>query len=106
VTFNLSGGATAPALSPIADQTVNQNTATLAIPFTVGDPNTPPDSLTVTTSSSNLTLVPSANIILGGSGANRTVTVTPAAGQIGMAQITLTVANGSSQTTTDTFVLT
>jgi hypothetical protein len=42
--------------------------------------------------SSNTTLVPNANILFGGSGANRTVTITPASGQLGMTNITLTVS--------------
>ena len=62
-------------------------------------------ALSVTKASSNNTLVPAANIVLGGSGANRTVTVTPAANQSGTATITLTVSDGVL-TTNDTFLLT
>ena len=51
--------------------------------FTVGDVETAAGSLTVSGTSSNTTLVPNANIVFGGSGANRTVTVTPAANQTG-----------------------
>ena len=54
---------------------------------------------------SNTTLVPNANIVFGGSGANRTVTVTPAANQSGTATITVTVSDGAL-TASDTFVLT
>src|SRR6185295_9988115 len=43
----------------------------------------------------NPTLVPLGNLVLGGSGANRTVTVTPAAGQSGTATITVTVSDGT-----------
>ena len=56
-------------------------------------------------SSSNTTLVPNGNIVFGGSGANRTVTVTPAANQSGTATITVTVSDGAL-TASDTFVLT
>src|SRR5439155_6940544 len=72
---------------------------------TVRDVETPAGSLTVSGSSPNPTLVPNANIVFGGSGANRTVTVTPAAGQNGTATITVTVSDGSL-TASDTFVLT
>ena len=49
--------------------------------------------------------MPAANIVFGGSGATRTVTVTPAANQSGTATITVTVSDGSRRTPT-TFVLT
>ena len=61
--------------------------------------------LTVTVSSSNPTLVPIANVVVGGTGVNRTVTVTPVASQVGTATITLTVGDGVS-TASDTFVVT
>lgn len=64
----------------------------------VGDAETAPASLTVSASSSNQSLVPDANIVLGGSGANRTVTITPAFRKTGNATITLTVMDGNGQT--------
>src|SRR5207302_1150554 len=62
-------------------------------------------SLVVTASSSNPTLVPSANIVLGGTDANRTITIQPATNQSGSATITVTVSDGSLASS-DTFVLT
>jgi hypothetical protein len=93
----------APTISNIADQTTSIGVAVGPIPFTVGDANT--DPLTVTVSSSNTTLVPTANIVLGGSGANRTLTITPAVGKKGTTTITVTVSDGQAQVS-DTFVLT
>ena len=52
-------------------------------------------------SSSNTTLVPNANVVFGGSGASRTVTVTPATGQTGTAVITVTVSDGQLSTPTN-----
>ena len=49
---------TPPTISDITDQTTNEDTATAAIPFTVGDVESRLDYLTVTASSSNTTLVP------------------------------------------------
>src|SRR6185436_3426231 len=49
--------------------------------------------------------IPDANIVFGGSGANPTVTVTPAGGQTGTAIITVTVNDGAL-TAVDTFVVT
>ena len=56
-------------------------------------------------SSSNTTLVPTANIVFGGTGANRTVTVTPAADQSGSTTITVIVSDGVASAS-DTFTLT
>ena len=66
----------------------------------MGDVETGVSSLTVSGSSNNLTLVPNGNIVFGGSGANRTVTVAPAANQTGTANITVTVSDGSLSTPT------
>jgi hypothetical protein len=105
-TFVLTVNAnTAPTISDIAAQTITEGNNTGAIAFTVGDTQTAVGSLSVSGSSSNTTLVPNANIVFGGSGASRTVTVTPASGQSGTATITVTVSDGSLSTS-DTFVLT
>src|SRR6185503_8968664 len=93
-------------ISDVTDQTTNEDTATPALSVTVGDIETAAASLTLTGTSSNTTLVPNANIVFGGSGTSRTVTLTPALNQSGTATITLTVADGSGGTATDTFVLT
>ncbi|MCF7730619.1 MAG: DUF6055 domain-containing protein [Akkermansiaceae bacterium] len=101
---NASAGS-APVVSDIVDQTTAENTPTAALPFTVSDAETPAASLTVTAASSNPTLVPESNIVLGGSDANRSVTVTPAADRSGSAVITLSVSDGTF-TTLESFVLT
>ena len=63
-------------------------------------------SLTVTSSSSNTGLVASSGTQFGGSGANRTVTITPVSGQTGTTTITLTVTDGGGLMATSTFVVT
>ena len=98
-------GNTAPTISDIAAQTITEGNNTGAIAFTIGDAQTAAGSLTLSGSSSNTTLVPNANIVFGGSGANRTVTVTPASSQTGTATITVTVSDGSLSAS-DTFLLT
>ncbi len=104
-TLAVTGTNTAPTIASIAAQSTNQNTATSAIAFTVGDVDTGAASLTLTGSSANTTLVPNANIVFGGSGANRTVTITPASGQTGSAVITITVNDGAA-TANSAFTLT
>ncbi len=96
---------TAPTISDVADTSIAENSPTGPLSFTVGDAQTSAGGLTVTRASSNTSLVPAANIVLGGSGANRTVTVTPASNQSGSATITLTVSDGSL-TASSSFVLT
>ena len=103
-TYTLGGNAS-PTISAIAAQSTAQNTATSAIAFTVGDQETAVASLTVSGSSSNTTLVPNGNLVFGGSGANRTLTITPATGQTGTSTITVNVNDGTSTTGT-TFTLT
>jgi hypothetical protein len=103
---DVAGANTPPTISNIADKLINEDGATAAIAFTVGDTETPAAALTVSGASSNVT--PPAlnpNIVFGGSGSNRTVTVTPAANQSGAATITVTVSDGTT-TSNDTFVLT
>lgn len=80
-----------PIISEIPDQTLPPNTSTGPLAFSMGDEETPAENLTVAVSSANAALVPLANVVLGGSGSNRTVTVTPASNQFGNAQITIAV---------------
>ena len=98
-------GNSAPTISDIADQTITEGGNTGALAFTIGDAQTAASSLALSGSSSNTTLVPNANIVFGGSDANRTVTVTPASSQTGTATITVTVSDGSL-IASDTFLLT
>ncbi len=94
-----------PTITAIAMQTVNTDLATSALPFTIGDLETPASNLAVSASSSDQAVVPNAGIVLGGSGASRTVTVTPALGATGTATITLSVSDGALSTPTS-FTLT
>ena len=82
------------------------NTPIGPIPFTIGDAETPAAGLSLTNNSSNPTLVPKSNIVFGGSGADRTVTITPALGQQGTAMITVIVTDAGGRSASDTFELT
>lgn len=93
-----------PTISDITDKSTSED-ITLTIPFTVGDIDTPVGNLTVSGSSSNQLLVPDVNIVFGGSGASRTLTITPVTNQTGTATITVTVSDGSLSSY-DTFVMT
>lgn len=99
--------ATVPTISDVANQTIapNGNSGALAVSVGDGANETPAGNLILTAKSSNTTLVPVANVVFGGSGASRTVTVTPAIGQSGTATVTLTVDDGVL-TASDTFTVT
>jgi hypothetical protein len=119
VTISIAGGATyliqspasatvtikdqhlnqAPTISTVADQTIDQNSATAPLGFTIADAETAADALMVTASSSDTTLVPQENIVLGGSGASRTIKITPASNKSGSTTITLSVSDGSAAAT-------
>jgi len=95
-----------PTISDITDKTTDEDISTGDISFTIDDVETPAAFLTVTASSSNTTLVPDGIISLGGSDANRTINITPAPNQNGTATITVSVNDGSTATSSDTFLLT
>ncbi|MBN1976087.1 MAG: tandem-95 repeat protein [Anaerolineae bacterium] len=96
VTLHITATNDAPGISNIANQKTSVGVSVGPIPFSVSDPDTPLASLTLSRASSNTTLVPLANITFGGSGAARTVAVTPAAGLSGTALITVTVSDSVS----------
>jgi hypothetical protein len=83
-----------PTISVITNRMIAASTSTPAIAFTVGDAETAASSLTVSGSSDNVSLVPTSGIVFGGSGSSRTVAVTPAIGQTGLANVTITVSDG------------
>ncbi|MBW4512023.1 MAG: DUF4347 domain-containing protein [Scytonematopsis contorta HA4267-MV1] len=81
------------------NQTIDEDQSTAAIPFTITDFENSTGPFTINPTSTNTTIIPNGNITIGGTGANRTVTVTPAANQNGTATITLDVSDGSLTTT-------
>jgi hypothetical protein len=85
-----------PSLTAIPDQTILANTSTPPLPFSVSDAETPAGQLTVSGHSSNPDLVDSLGMFFGGTGANRSLTITPAREQAGTATITVVVSDGQS----------
>ncbi|HWH72293.1 MAG TPA: autotransporter-associated beta strand repeat-containing protein, partial [Candidatus Sulfotelmatobacter sp.] len=92
-------------ITTISDRALPTNSSTGPISFTIGDPGVAAGSLVVYAASSNPALVPTNRIVLSGTGANRTITVTPTPGLSGVALITLTVSGGRDAALTS-FVLT
>lgn len=83
-----------PSISSLPNQVSPTNTVLGPLSFTVQDAETP-NQLVVTAGSSNEALVPSGNILLSGTGSQRTVRVVPAPDVSGTATITLTVSDGT-----------
>ena len=94
-----------PVIGGLANLTINMNGATGALPFTVDDIDNVAEDLVVGAVSSNQLLLPDGNLSLGGAGVDRTITATPAVGQTGMANVSVTVSDGSASDVTS-FILT
>ncbi|MEJ0037457.1 MAG: hypothetical protein WDO68_15500 [Gammaproteobacteria bacterium] len=94
---------TAPVLSPLVAQTVNQDTPTPALAFTVSDDGGA-GAVTLTTSSSDATLLP--GLVLGGSGGTRTLTVTPGEDATGTANVTVTAMDAQGKSSAISFPVT
>ncbi|MBT3181026.1 MAG: hypothetical protein HN337_00800 [Deltaproteobacteria bacterium] len=92
-----------PMISGIPNQKVSIGQSTGPISFRLSDDVTPPSDLAVSARSNNRSLVPNSNIDLGGSGANRTVEVTPVDGKWGLATIAVTVVDTDGERNQDTF---
>jgi VCBS repeat-containing protein len=106
ITVNISVAAAndTPTISSISNKTIDEDNNTGNIAFVIGDMETSTNSLSLSKTSSNSTLIPIGNIVFGGSGANRTVRVTPAANKFGLSTITVTVSDGN-KTRSSSFVI-
>src|SRR5262249_9789778 len=91
-------GNTAPFVSAIGPVTAVVGGPAPVIAFTGGDLESGPGNLSVSAYSANPILVPNvaASFSLSGNGTNRTLTVTPATGQTGVAPITITISDGTN----------
>jgi uncharacterized repeat protein (TIGR01451 family) len=96
----------APTIQAVSDRTILEDGVLGPLAFTIGDLETPADSLVLTASSSNPALVPVNNIEFGGSGPDRWIKVTPLTNASGGVDITRTVRDGDGLTTSSTFRLT
>ncbi|MDQ3535599.1 MAG: malectin domain-containing carbohydrate-binding protein [Bacteroidota bacterium] len=85
-----------PTISAIDDVNILINTSTGPIEFVVADEDNEEQNLNITAVSDNQELIPDGNIILGGSGSNRTIMITPAEDKTGVAKITIQVYDGES----------
>lgn len=84
---------TPPTITSPGNVIVSRGASTGPRAFTIGDVQDAASALTLVGASSDPALVPAANISFGGSGANRTVTISPVGGVSGVTTITLTVSD-------------
>jgi hypothetical protein len=97
-----------PSISGLVATSIPASSNTGPMPFLISDVETAAANLTVAATSDNATLVPNnpANLTFGGSGGSRTLTVTPAVGQQGTANIETVVTDGDGFKATNSFLLT
>jgi len=92
-------GNAAPAISGFSDTSLDQDTTSAPIRFTVQDAETPPDALTISVESSDPALLPPAGLVISGSGSNRNLVVTPEADTTGTATVTVRVRDTAGRET-------
>jgi hypothetical protein len=90
-------------ISTVPNQTTSQSTPTPPIPFVVNSSNG--NTLSVTAATGNADLLSVQNISVSGTGANRSVILTPNPGISGTSTVTLTVSDGTNSASTQ-FTLT
>ena len=93
----------APATFEIDDRVGGRNQSLAPIHLTLADPDSEVDDLTVTAHSSNQALIPDDNIFISGTGADRTIRVSPALDQTGWADIEVTAVDPEGDATSNTF---
>jgi hypothetical protein len=82
-----------PTITPIGSQVINEDAVMSPVAFSMSDLDTPINELTVSYASTNTALVPLSNFIIGGVGANRTVSATPVADGNGTTKIRISVSD-------------
>lgn len=83
----------APMISSIGYQAICAGKTSKAFSFSASDPDGNP--ITISSSSTNSSLLPVSGIVVEGTGANRTVKFIPTGGQIGTSTVTLTASDGT-----------
>jgi hypothetical protein len=94
-----------PRVSALTSQTVNQDTPTSALAFTLSDDGGP-DALMLSVISSNTAIVPVDGISLSGSGANRALRAVPAEDATGSLNITVQATDAQGLIGVSSFTLT
>lgn len=95
----------APTIAAISDQTIGQDTSVTGLAVGIADAETDAGALQVSATSSDPLLLPASGIVLAGSGAARTLALTPAEAVAGSATVSVTVTDPQGQSATRSFQL-
>ncbi|UXI66435.1 Ig-like domain-containing protein [Tahibacter amnicola] len=99
----------APTIDGTNTESMNEDTVLGPLSYTVGDVESGPDDVVLSASSSNTGIVPQGGLVVNGTGADRTLTITPAQDAFGTVTITLTaqdpVAGGTNGVATLTLTI-
>lgn len=101
----IPGANTPPGISSFGAQTLRVGHSSAALPFTIWDAEEPGDSLSLSAASSNDSVVPTGNLLLAGSGNNRTLMVT-AGEQPGTSTVSVVVIDSGGLSNHTSFVVT
>jgi hypothetical protein len=105
-TFNVT--VQPPIFPPTISTPANTNTpinTSVTVPFIIGDASAPVSTLTVTGAVDAVSINELASVSFGGSGSNRTVTVTPVTGSDGVGIVDLSVTDTNGNTVTTSFAV-
>jgi len=97
---------TAPAMSVVVDRSVDQDTAIGPIEIGIADRESDVGTLTLTAAAGSGSVFPADGLVLGGSGAKRTLTLTPLESATGTSAITLTLEDPDGASLVRTFNVT
>ncbi|WP_317130600.1 T9SS type B sorting domain-containing protein [Bizionia gelidisalsuginis] len=107
INANFGSANASPTISNISNITDCPETAIVGpLNFTIGDIESNSSDLIVSATSSNISLIPNANISLGGSDENRVITLTPNSNESGTSTITVKVTDEEGAMTSTTFNVT
>ena len=94
-----------PVITSLPDMAVLRLPTPLRLPFNVQDPDTPADRLVLAAYSSDSFLLPAANLVLSGTGSQRTLTLYPVLGRTGLATVTILASDGNTASSTSFYIL-
>ena len=87
---------TNPEITSIHDQTIYEDTAMSPVSFTITDAETDASNLSLSSSTSDKSIVSPDNIVFEGRGESRILTLTPSLNQSGVVRVTVNVSDGKS----------